>query len=211
MTLNNGWLVAFALSLSLLGGSAEAHADSTPTAPVRIAGEVHRLERFEREIGRGLFFRLVPDDSGWEIEVGPGNGADNYTDCVNEPLHGITPLQIEGWHFRSDDNTGARNPDDFLTPGIGVKREFQFVLTAEDETKACDDLERMSYIYDEKNPQRIATQDRFGMLAKGSGSFTITAMTLGNLKAGQQAWIESMKFEASFTFRDAAKEDAKSR
>jgi hypothetical protein len=35
---------------------------------------------------------------------------------------------------------------------------------------------------------------------------TITHMTLGNLKPGAQAWIESMQFEATFSFRTPPQE-----
>jgi len=171
-----------------------------------VHGEVHRSEKFEREVGRGLVFRLVPDEFGWDIEVGPKDSADNYMDCVNGPLHGITPYQIEGWLFRNDDNTVPRKSSELMTSGIGEKREFQFVLTAADEAKSCADLDKMEHIYDEKDPERKAATNRFGMYAAGGGSVTIVSMTLGNLKPGAQAWIESMRFEATFSFPSPADE-----
>jgi hypothetical protein len=127
-------------------------------------------------------------------------------DCVNEPLHGITPFQIEGWLFRNDDNTAPRKPSEMLTPGIGEKREFQFVLTAADEAKSCADLEKMEHIWDEKAAEPMPASRLFGALAGGDGSVTITHMTLGNLKPGAQAWIESMQFEATFSFRTPPQE-----
>jgi len=175
------------------------------SAPVHITGEVHRGEKLERDITHGLVLRLVPDDAGWDIEVGPKvpgkDGAHDFTDCVNEPLHGITPMQIQGWHFRTDDNTAPRPPDDFLTPGTGSKREFQFVLTADDESKSCADVDQIEHTPNQTDAHRNAATARFGTRARGSGSLTITAMTLGNLRPNQQAWIESLKFEAIFTFR----------
>jgi hypothetical protein len=168
---------------------------------IRVHGEVHRAEKFEEEIGRGLVFRLAPSEFGWDIEVGPKDSTDNYMDCVNEPLHGITPFQIEGWLFRNDDNTAPRKPSEMLTPGIGEKREFQFVLTAADEAKSCADLEKMEHSWDENAAEPMTASRLFGVLAGGDGSVTITHMTLGNLKPGAQAWIESMQFEATFAFR----------
>ena len=191
-----------ALSLLLfLSGIGNAQPQSPQNLSVRVHGEVYRPEKFEEEIGRGLVFRLAPSEFGWAIEVGPKDTADNYMDCVNEPLHGITPFQIEGWLFRNDDNTAQRKPSEMLTPGIGEKREFQFVFTAADEAKSCADLEKMEYNHDDKDPEHIAATKRFGMHAGGDGSVTITSMTLGNLKPGTQAWIESMQFEATFSFR----------
>jgi hypothetical protein len=191
----------------LLSGIGNAQPQSTQNLSIRVHGEVHRAEKFEKEIGRGLVFRLAPSEFGWDIEVGPKDSTNNYMDCMNQPLHGITPYQIEGWLFRNDDNTAPRKPSDLLTPGIGEKREFQFVLNATDETKSCADLEKMEYTCNEKDPEHIAATKRFGTYAGGDGSVTITSMTLGNLKPGQQAWIESMQFEATFSFRTPSEEN----
>jgi hypothetical protein len=180
-------------------GSGKPH--PLPELSIRLHGEVHRSEKFEQEIGHGLTFRLVPDEFGWNIEVGPQNGTDDYMDCVNGPLRGITPYQIEGWLFRNDDNTGPRKSSELVAFGIREKREFQFVLTAADEAKACADLDKIERIYDQKDGARIGATNRFDTYAGGDGSVTITSMTLGNLRPGAQAWIESMRFDATFSFR----------
>jgi hypothetical protein len=200
--LGNVGIQALAISL-FLAGVGKGQPKSPPNLSIRLHGEVHRSEKFEREIGRGLVFRLVPDEYGWNIEVGPKDGTDNYMDCVNEPLHGITPYQIEGWLFRNDNNSANLKPSELLTPGIGEKREFQFVLTAADEARSCADMEKMEYTYDQKAAEPMAASRLFGVLAGGDGSVTITSMTLGNLKPGVQAWIESMEFIATFSFRTA--------
>lgn len=151
--------------------------------PIHMQGALHRGERFEKSIGRGFFLRLVPGDQGWEIEVGDKSG--DFTGCVSPPFHGITPRQIEGWHFRSEDNRAARPAADFLTPGIHQKRWFDFALSTDDNRKACD------------NP------DDFARYSSGRGWLAITAVTLGNLVPGQQAWIDSMQFEAEVSFTGA--------
>jgi hypothetical protein len=190
--------------LLTLSALASAQSAPNPAPPVHITGEVHRGEKFEHDITHGLVLRLAPTDTGWDIEVGPrvpsNDGTDDYTDCVNEPLHGITPRQIQGWHFRTDDNAAPRPPADFLTPGIGGKREFEFVLTAVDQSKSCADVDQIEHTPNQTDAQRNASTARFGALARGSGTLTITAMTLGNLQPGQQAWIDNLQFEASFTF-----------
>jgi len=192
-----------ALLLLLCGsGICPGQSKSLPSLALRLHGEVHRPQKFEKEIGQGLVLRLAPSDYGWNIEVGPKDNDEDYIRCVNGPFHGITPYQIEGWLFRNDDNTAPRGPSELLTPAIGQKREFHFVLTAEDQKKSCADLDKMLYIYDENNPEHLAAANRFGMYAGGDGSLTITSMTLGNLKPGEQAWIETMQFEATFTFRN---------
>jgi hypothetical protein len=204
----SGRLGILGLALLFLSGISNGQSKSTPSLSIRLRGEVHRSEKFEREIGRDLVFRLIPDEYGWDIEVGPKDRTDNYMDCVNGPLHGITPYQIEGWLFRNDDNTANRKPSELMTPGIGEKREFQFVLTARDQERSCADLDRMEHIYDDKAPDRIAATSHFGEHAGGDGSVTITSMTLGHLNPGAQAWIESMRFEATFSFRTADEKQA---
>jgi hypothetical protein len=62
--------------------------------PVTIHGEVHRGDAFEQAIGRGLSFRLKPNDDGWRIEV--GNQKDDFTRCATGPFHGLTAMDIEG-------------------------------------------------------------------------------------------------------------------
>ena len=169
--------------------------------PVRIRGGIHRGDKFEKQIGRGLYLRLVPDDEGWQIEVGDQH--DDFTGCVNPPFHGITPMQIEGWHFRTDDNTAARPSSDFLSPGVGEKRWFDFVLSADDNKKECDNLSAALYINDEKNPEHVRALSDMGQYTSGRGWLAITAITLGNLVPGQQAWIESLQFEAELSFTGA--------
>lgn len=188
------------LAVSFLPGISNAQSPPPDKATLRFTGEVHRGQRFEKDIGRGLVFRLDPDDNGWNIEVGPAGSTDDYTDCVNMPAHGITNRQIQGWHFRNDDNTAPLEPRDFQTPGIGQPRQFDFVLTAEDQSKSCDDLSKGVYWWDEKNPEHQKALARWGTLAAGEGTLTLTAMKLGNLVRGQQAWIDSMKFEVSISF-----------
>ena len=204
----SGRLGILGLALLFLSGIGSGQSKSPPSLSVRLRGEVHHSEKFEREIGRDLVFRLIPDEYGWDIEVGPTDRMDNYMDCVNGPLHGITPYQIEGWLFRNDDNTANRKPSELMTPGIGEKREFQFVLTARDQERSCADLDRMEQIYDDKAPDRRAATGHFGEHAGGDGSVTITSMTLGHLNPGAQAWIESMRFEATFSFRPADEKHA---
>ena len=196
------FLVSAGLISGIIVACGVCSAQSKPrsTSSVHLQGEVKRGEKFEAYIGKGLVFRLAPDDNGWNIEVGRGGEADeDFTDCVNVPLHGITDRQIEGWHFRSDDNTAGRKPEDFLTPGIGGNREFAFVLTAENESKACANTDEVAHDWSGSRKHQDAMSN-FGSLAGGEGRMTITDMKLGNLKAGQQAWIESMKFEVDVSF-----------
>jgi hypothetical protein len=186
-----------------LSGTCNGIPQFSPTLSIRIHGDVRRSKKFEAEIGQGLVFRLVPGEYGWTVEVGPKDSNDDYMDCVNGPHHGITLYHIEGWQFRNDDNTALLKASELKTPGVGEKREFQFVLTSTDESKACAELEKMESKPDERLAG-IATTNRFDTYAGGNGSLIITSMTLGNLKPGSHAWIETMSFDAIFSFRSPA-------
>jgi hypothetical protein len=193
------WTIA-----SLIAFSLSSISRSQPQVPkensVHFQGEVRRGDKFEKEIGNNLAFRLAPDEYGWNIEVGPTKGDENFTNCVNTPVHGITAQQIQGWHFRTDDNTEARKPRDFLTAGIGAARPFYFVVNSADEAKSCNDLDKVLYIYDEENPEHKKAMARWGTLVGGKGSLTITDFTLGNLMPGARAWIELLKFNVTILF-----------
>jgi hypothetical protein len=175
--------------------------------PTRITGEVRHGERFERPIGAGLYLRLEPyPEGGWHIEVGPARetdrseDADDFAGCVNLPFHGTTDRDIEGWHFRNDDNTGAR--DRPATPGVGEKRWFDFVLTEEADTAECDNVGRTQYSYNDPI-ERAQGEDAWGALRSGRGWLTITGMTLGNLVPGEHASIAAMTFEAEVALHGA--------
>jgi len=196
--LSSLWIIG-ANAAFLFPGVSRAQSKMPEKNSIHFQGELRRGEKFEKEIGEDLVFRLVPDEFGWDIEVGPAQSEEDFTDCVNMPIHGITPRQIRGWHFRSDDNSEALKPEDFQTPGIGTPREFDFVLNSADDAKSCDDLGRIAHGNDEENPEHKKAMARWGELVGGTGSLTITDFTLGNLKPGTQAWIELMKFDVSIS------------
>jgi hypothetical protein len=72
------------------------HSLPAPGKPdVVISGEVTSGDSFEREIGHGLIFRLVPSPAGlgkgWDIEIAPkekpSNGYSEYSAIVTPPYH----------------------------------------------------------------------------------------------------------------------------
>jgi hypothetical protein len=175
--------------------------------PARIAGEVRRGETFQQPIGDGLYLRLAPEEGiGWRIEIGPATRAgrsdrdNDFARCVTGPAHGPTAMDIEGWHFRNDNNTGPRERPE--TPGIGEKRWFDFVLTRQDMEIECDTLDRALYLW--SNPAAKArAEGAVGARRSGRGWLKITGMKLGNLVAGEHASIESMTFEAEVALHGA--------
>jgi hypothetical protein len=174
--------------------------------PARIKGEVRRGETFQQPIGGGLFLRLNAMGEGWHIEVGPEPTSDrpdvidDFARCLNGPFHGLTEMDIEGRHFRNDDNTGPR--DRPMTSGIGEKRWFDFVLTRKDMEIECHNLDVALYAWTDPVAKEAAEAGH-GARASGRGWLKITGMKLGHLVAGQDAVIESMTFEAEVALHGA--------
>jgi hypothetical protein len=130
----------FALALVLVFQVYGGQAPWGMERPVTIHGEVRRGEAFERAIGGGLSFRLVPTEAGWRIEV--GDGKDDFTRCATGPFHGLTAMDIEGDANRDVDGDG--------------RRWFDFVLTAGDQERQCTWLDEAL-----NDPERFRTTTKY--------------------------------------------------
>lgn len=165
---------------------------------VHIAGTVRAGQVFRREIGSGLVLVLTPigdsgEDSSWTIEVQPLDGSDNFVRCVTLPLHGPTQADVLATQFVTEDN--RKLPEAKLSDV--KKREFQFVLNATDQKKACDEME------EEANGKPRTAPDGTVIIGNpgyeepplGSGSFLIKTVQLSNLGPGRYARLDSLSFE----------------
>jgi hypothetical protein len=167
-----------------------------------IAGTVHAGHVFRKEIGPGLVLVLnpIPDsggDSGWTIEIQPSDGSDNFVRCVTLPLHGPTPADLLAWQFVSPNN--ERLPESKLSEL--KKREFQFVLNAADQKKACDEMEAEAYGAPKTAPDGTIIIGNPGSKEPplGSGSFLIKTARLSNLGPGKHAKLDYLSFEVEIT------------
>jgi hypothetical protein len=167
---------------------------------VRIAGTVRAGEAFRKEIGSGLVLALtpIPDaDSGWTIQIQPLDGSDNFVRCVTLPLHGPTQADLLAWQFLSPDN--EKLPESKLSEL--KKREFQFVLNAADQKKACEEMEAEAYGTSKTAPDGTVIIGNPGYKEPplGSGIFLIKTARLSNLGAGKHARLDSLSFEIEIT------------
>lgn len=168
---------------------------------VHIAGTVRAGEVFRKELGSGLVLVLTPipdaGDSGWTIEIQPADGSDNFVRCVTLPLHGSTQADLLAWQFVTPDN--ERLPESELS-GL-KKREFQFVLNAADQKKACEEMDAEAYGTPKTAPDGtvIIGNPDYREPPLGSGSFVIKTARLSNLGAGKHAKLDSLSFEVEIT------------
>lgn len=192
--------------MAVLGCAALAHGKE-----IRFQGEIRAGENFRKEIGRGLAFRVAPDKMGWFLQVQPAAGGDDFVRCVTPPFHGPNVTHIFAWHFVTRDNTAPRSPEN---NELGNPRDFQFVLNAADQDKACKELDVLLHAPPHRNPKTgdlVLGTPGYREPPLGAGSFNITDIKVGNLGAGKKAVIEYLKFEARFTFPDLPKPARKRR
>jgi hypothetical protein len=166
---------------------------------VKLIGEVVEGQMFERDIGAGLIFRLVPGEHGWTIFIGDKNKPENnFSSVATPPYHGVNNIDIKGWHFRNSDNTGQNEPGAKNVNTPGDVRKFYFVLNNTEYQKASDALQKILYSYS-YSIQEVEEAEHVHVL-KGWGTLTVKDLKLNTLEADKQAGIDSMKFEVEFFF-----------
>ena len=128
--------------------------------------------------------------------MGNKTGAEkNFCGVVTPPYRGINAIQIEGWHFRNSDNTGANEPGVKNVNAPQEVREFQFVLNDGDYRTAFDALQKMLWPYSFSKRQIDQAQSVHAKLPKGNGKLTIRGVKLNALEAGKQAGIDEMMID----------------
>jgi hypothetical protein len=157
---------------------------SCKAGPYTFSGVIKKGETFSRPFG-GFVFTLEPIEHGWTIDI--ARGGHHHLANLTPPRHFVpNPIDIEGWHFRNEANTGP-NTGDVNAPD--QHREFFF----SPKFATC-----MS------EPEK-ATQAEFEAATRdGSGVLEITDLTLGNLKPREKADIEEMKFTVHFVVAQSA-------
>jgi hypothetical protein len=172
-------------------------ADASPGP--HFTGELNRGQRFEKNVGSGLVFRLEPDageNSGWSIRLAPASEPSPASiDCigsVSEPLHGSNKLSID------PSGVSIVNGRTYWFPDF---REFYFVINPLD-CKSAWDLANAAY-YPSKltDQEREQASEKLFQIRTGHGSFKILDSRV-NVPAGEKKprAIEWLKFEVELNF-----------
>lgn len=131
----------------------------------RFEGTVFAGQTFAHDFD-GFFFALEPSEYGWMIDI--SRGEQHYLANMTGPRHFVpSPIEIEGWHFRSAANT-AGNIGDVNAP----QRTRRFLFS----------------------PRWPQCPHVAGLEKDGQGTLLITDVQLGNLAEGEKATIVKMKF-----------------
>jgi hypothetical protein len=148
------------------------------------SGVVKQGERFSRPFG-GFVFNLEPMQYGWTIDI--AQGQHHHLANLTPPRHFVpNPIDIEGWHFRNEKNTGP-NTGDVNAPD--EHREFFF----SPKFGSC-----MS------EPENASQAEFEAATRDGTGVLEITDLKLGNLKPGEKAGIQEMKFTVHLAVAQSA-------
>lgn len=181
-----------------LSNSQEFIATKNPV-PYSFTGQVRRGEKFEKIVPGNLVFVLYPTTYaeigwvGWTLYLGPIlEPSRNYAGVVTLPLRGTNDLQIIGWHFRNEDNTG---PNDGSIYAPQEERLFSYVLNEEDYQIASDAVECIMWPLLCEEMDTHEAIDLHQSVPTMGGGLLITNLELGNLEPGAQPWIEHMEFE----------------
>jgi len=195
--MNRAFSAAFLAATFVLAGAARgAEPCPDPARGGHIVGEVDRGMTFEAAIGDGVAFRLVPIRHGWVIWVGdPGRPGDNYAAIATPPFHGINPLFVEGRHFRNSDNSGPNRAGAKNVNAPQETRDFRFVADRKGFLIGRAALEVVLRSGASTGREIEAARRRWDGTASGCGRLKITALSLGNLRVGDKAWIDRMAFE----------------
>ena len=191
-----------AAALFLVSGTLPAAAQSQSAHPfgkpdLVISGEASAGNAFERDIGHGLLFRLVPTPDGfgkgWDIQIvpkdNPAGGYAEYSAIVTPP-----------YHFY---NLRYLNPSYGVTAkeAVGISpRAFQFVETPEDSEAAYAVVNSVVYSVDwEAHKDSIAAAAAKVPLGTAELKIVKSRIMAGknNEDLGSIDWV---KFEVRFRF-----------
>jgi hypothetical protein len=166
----------------------EVHENKMARSTARFTGEIKRGQVYKRYFGPGFHFRLEPRPHGWEITIRHLSGEENIA-RLTPPFHfAPNPREIEGWHFRNSDNSGANESGEKNVNAPGDEREFIF----------SPEVGRT--IQGPGSRQAINVEDVETVRSFGQGRLKILEYRLGNLKTGERATFESMRFEVELSW-----------
>ncbi len=158
-----------------------------------VVGGVERGETFTQTRGNvvgqpaddGWTLKLVPVESGWQLQVSAAGRESEDISRLTPPWHGPNPRDLFGWHFRNTDNT-AQNDGGVNAPGL--MREFIF------SSHVGRDIQGAAATSSPTSEEIDAV--RFF----GRGWLFIDSYRLTAPRKGEQAAFESLTFHACLTW-----------
>ena len=160
-----------------------------------LAGSVHAGQTYTHSLGQGL--SLVLTSSSIEVR---GEGGENYAQCATGPGHGPSEIDLEAWHFKPTKDQFFPDPR---------HRTFEFAVNATDNKTVCDELEAELYSkpVTGKDGTEVFGDPNYRSPALGKGRISLSDVVITG--TGQEAEIESFRFEADITLPQVSSAKAK--
>jgi len=138
-------LALFCAAIAIAAPQAVRQSFPSSKPDVILSGTLAAGKSFERDIGHGLLFRLVPSPSsfgkGWDIEIrpkgDPAGGFDEYASFATPPYHLYKPTYLNASYGVTAQQAVAMSP-----------RKFQFVETPQDSQSASVVVNTVVYTID---------------------------------------------------------------
>jgi hypothetical protein len=169
---------------------ATAHETEKDCNGTRFSGEVVKDRLFEREVGRGLLFRLNPSQAsnppGWTIEMrSQANPEDDYLWVATPPYRFMNPRYLDTSYGNS------------ATQAIQMsERPFNFVLNNADYEMMTEAVRRLLWPANVSEAELADARKVLAETPTGSGSLRILNARVGGESEGNEGgWIEYLKFE----------------
>ena len=152
---------------------------------IAFKGGVRAGERFEHPFGERFLFVLEPSEFGWLVAVYE-RGRQEDLARLTPPFHFVpNPTEIEGWHFRNEDNTGS-NDGSVNAP----QREREFIFSSEVGRSIGGPA-----AHNQPTPEEVERVRSFGR-----GGLYIDQLKLSPPKRGHRATILEMRFHGTISW-----------
>ncbi len=192
-----GATVGFVVLLTLLFplDRASARVERQDCNAIRSSGEVVKNQLFEREVGRGLLFRLNPSQAsnppGWTIELrSRANPENDFLWVATPPYRFMNPRYLDTSYGYSAQQAVQMS-----------ERAFNFVLNDSDYEKMTEAVRKLLWPYNHSEAELAEAEKVLEETPTGSGRLHILDARLGGEDETEgRGWIESLRFEVELCF-----------
>jgi hypothetical protein len=155
--------------------------------PVTLTGELKSGQSYNQRFADNLYFRLIPNDEGWKMEIGPENMSArmDYIYPVNEPIRGKTLQDIDGSYAE--------------VPDFPFDVKFSFLVDEKSFAIADDAMDHI--LWPKTDAEQEENFDRIDNLRTGAATLHVDGKAIHdpNDKDDKNMIIQWIKFRVDLT------------
>ena len=150
----------------------------------QVRGEVMKGKPFIKATPGGWILKLVPVDEGWFLEITTEGRQKEDLSRLTPPWHFVpNAREIEGWHFRNEDNTGRNEGS------VNAPQELRDFIFSPQVGRGI-----------EYNGSATTSEDVEKVRSFGRGWLHLDEFRLTPPRKGERASFEWLKFSACLTW-----------